>query len=154
MSEKQYRDQIDRYTKELADLSGKQATANAAARKSRSAATTSRRKIKPTTSASMTHSHEGTADRHDKQAEGHEKKAAELANKTPIAPRNCTLPRQTLNANNGRQPAEKTWQRPRSGVMRSTTPERSLRYLAQSSAISTRSARYRPLAWRSCGFYI
>ncbi|MER5646134.1 CHAT domain-containing protein [Streptosporangium sp. NPDC002524] len=81
VSEKQYRDQIDRYTKELAALRKDEAAAKTAAGKARASAATSRAKIKPTTSASMARSYESAAQRADKQAAGSEKKAADLAGK-------------------------------------------------------------------------
>ena len=81
MSEKQYRDQIDRYTKELAILRKDEASARAAAGKHRATAASSRGKIRPTTSASMARSYESAAQRADKQAETSERKAADLASK-------------------------------------------------------------------------
>jgi CHAT domain-containing protein len=81
MSEKQYRDQIDRYTKELAALRKSESNAKAAASRSRSTAASSRAKVRPTTSESMARSYESAAQRAEKQAETHEKKTADLAGK-------------------------------------------------------------------------
>lgn len=81
MSEKQHRDQIDRYTKDLADLRKKEAAANASATKDRASAATSRARIKPNTSQTTARSYENTAQRHDRQADAAEKRAADLAKK-------------------------------------------------------------------------
>lgn len=89
MSEKTYRDQIDRYTKDLATLRKQEADATARARKHRSTAAAKRAMIKPSTSDSMRRMYENAAERADKQAEPLEKKAADLTAK--IADRTKTL---------------------------------------------------------------
>jgi len=81
MSEKTYRDQIDRYTKDLATLRKQEADATARARKHRSTAAAKRAVIKPSTSDSMRQMYENAAERADKQAEPLEKKAADLTAK-------------------------------------------------------------------------
>ncbi len=81
MSEKQYRDQIDRYGTELAKLRSQEADATSHGRKARETATSARRRIKPTTSPAMARSHENAALRADRQAEAYESKAADLADK-------------------------------------------------------------------------
>lgn len=81
MSEKQYRDQIDRYTAELARLANQELDAKTSARKSRENAAAARRRIKPTTSPSMARSYENSASRADRQAEASEKKVADFAQK-------------------------------------------------------------------------
>lgn len=81
MSEKTYRDQIDRYTKDLATLRKQEADATARARKHRSTAAAKRAVIKPSTSDSMRRMYENAAERADKQAEPLEKKAADLTAK-------------------------------------------------------------------------
>lgn len=81
MSEKQYRDQIDRLAKESASLKKKEGEARAAATKARATAASSRGKIRPSTSASNARSYESAAQRADKQAEASDKKVADLAGK-------------------------------------------------------------------------
>lgn len=79
MSEKQYRDQIDRLAKELASLKKKEGESRAAATKGRATAASSRGKIRPSTSASSARSYDSAAQRADKQAEANDKKVADLA---------------------------------------------------------------------------
>lgn len=79
MSEKQYRDQVDRLTKELAGLRRDDAAAKKSATKARNEASAYRAKIKPTTSPAMARSYENSAKRADGRAETAEGKVKTVA---------------------------------------------------------------------------
>lgn len=81
MSEKQYRDQIDRLTKEIAALHRDDAAAKKAATKARGEASTRRSKINAKTSATMARSHESSAKSADRRAETAEAKIKSIADK-------------------------------------------------------------------------
>lgn len=81
MSEKQYRGQMDRLARELANLKKKEGEARAAATKARATAATSRAKIRPSTSASSARSYESAAQRAENQAKAGDKTVADLAGK-------------------------------------------------------------------------
>lgn len=81
MSEKQYRDELDRLNRQMASLRRDDAAAKAAANKARSEATAYRSKIKTNTSATMARSYENSAKAADKRAETADKKVADVARK-------------------------------------------------------------------------
>jgi hypothetical protein len=103
VSEKQYRDQIDRLNTELAKLRADEGKARAAASKARSDASSHRAKIKPTTSPTMARSYESSARSADKRAESEDTKVAGAASK--IADRTKKLNTAETNLARERQAA-------------------------------------------------
>lgn len=152
MSEKTYRDQIDRYTKDLATLRKQEANATARARKHRSTAAAKRAMIKPSTSDSMRRMYETAAERADKQAEPLEKKAADLTAK--IADRTKKLNAAETNLAREQQSAARRQDRSTrsADAPRSSTLARSHRSPAPCSGTCTRSTRFRVLGLRNYAF--
>jgi hypothetical protein len=102
VSEKQYRDEIDRLNRQMVTLRKDDAAAKAAANKARSDASAYRAKIKPSTSPTMVRSYENSAKAADKRAEAADKKIAEITRKIS----DCTKKINTAETNLGKAKQE------------------------------------------------